>query len=303
MTRAAKTESGALTCDMPTDRSQHEFNRLQTWMDPALEPTEFLAAEFQNFLFPPHLHEAYAIGIIEEGGQRFRPGRGDPLVMPAGTLCVINPGVVHEGRPATDQGWRYRMFYPTPSLVARALGGPSGNVSPMSCLPRFAANVLVDAGLFNEFRALHRASGQQGALLERESRILIFLQRLFARHAAPGRKVEHAAGPRTAALARDFLHAHCQQRVRLADLAAAAGVSETQVIRSFSRETGMPPHAYLVALRVERAKRLIRAGRPLAGAALEAGFADQSHLNRHFRRLTGTTPGRFASDVEKPHLR
>jgi AraC-like DNA-binding protein len=85
--------------------------------------------------------------------------------------------------------------------------------------------------------------------------------------------------------------------ISIADLAQAAGVSATQVIRAFSTATGMPPHSYLVSLRVERAKAALRAGLSPAAAALDVGFSDQSQLTRHFKRLTGVTPGRFASEV------
>jgi AraC-like DNA-binding protein len=98
------------------------------------------------------------------------------------------------------------------------------------------------------------------------------------------------------AIVRDYLHAIAQSQVSIADLAQAAGVSNTQVIRAFSAGTGMPPHSYLVSLRVERAKAVLRTGTRPAEAAL-VGFSDQSQLTRHFKRLTGVTPGRFAAEV------
>jgi AraC-like DNA-binding protein len=103
--------------------------------------------------------------------------------------------------------------------------------------------------------------------------------------------------PRTVAIIRDYLHAMVQSQVAIADLAQAAGVSGTQVIRAFSAATGMPPHSYLVSLRVERAKALLRVGTGLAETALEVGFSDQSQFTRHFKRLTGVTPGRFAAEA------
>jgi AraC-like DNA-binding protein len=88
-----------------------------------------------------------------------------------------------------------------------------------------------------------------------------------------------------------------QSQATVADLAQAAGVSGTQVIWAFSAGTGMPPHSYLVSLRVERAKAALRAGMTPAEAVLDVGFSDQSQLTRHFKRLTGVTPGRFAAEA------
>ena len=74
-------------------------NQSKTWSDEAFGTTQFLFADYRDFAFPPHVHETFAIGVIETGGQRFRPGRASSLVMPAGTLCAINPGVVHDTGP------------------------------------------------------------------------------------------------------------------------------------------------------------------------------------------------------------
>jgi AraC-like DNA-binding protein len=94
--------------------------------------------------------------------------------------------------------------------------------------------------------------------------------------------------------ARDAIHERLCEPVRLVELAALAGVSCSSLLRAFTRELGMSPHAYLTSLRVARAQSLIEAGVPLAETAAEVGFVDQSHLNRHFRRMLGTTPARFA---------
>ena len=79
----------------------------------------------------------------------------------------------------------------------------------------------------------------------------------------------------------------------LLDIARALRKSPFQIIRRFRREMRMTPHAYLVALRIAQAIRLLRQGETIAQAAAAAGFSDQSHLTRHFKRWTGMTPGSF----------
>ena len=94
--------------------------------------------------------------------------------------------------------------------------------------------------------------------------------------------------------AREYVDAHLADDVSVATLAALAGLSPGYFARSFRRATGLPPHAWLVQRRVERAKALINAGGSLADVALAVGFVDQRHLNLHFRRVTGVTAGRYA---------
>jgi AraC family transcriptional regulator len=81
----------------------------------------------------------------------------------------------------------------------------------------------------------------------------------------------------------------------LAQMAAVAGLSPYHFARQFKAATGLPPHRYVIGHRVERAKRLLQGGDELSlgQVAAHAGFSDQSHFSRHFKRLVGVTPGQF----------
>jgi AraC family transcriptional regulator len=95
----------------------------------------------------------------------------------------------------------------------------------------------------------------------------------------------------------ELMRHRLREPLTLEELAEAAGVSPFHFARQFKTATGHPPHDYLVRLRVDRAQELIRqSGRnwTLAAIANESGFADQSHMARHFRRVLGVTPGAFA---------
>ena len=76
-------------------------------------------------------------------------------------------------------------------------------------------------------------------------------------------------------------------------VAKMAGVGKFHVARAFKKSTGLTPHRYLLALRVSRAKRLMREGWTPAAVAGEVGFADQSHLTRVFSSVAGITPGQY----------
>lgn len=92
----------------------------------------------------------------------------------------------------------------------------------------------------------------------------------------------------TAELERNF-----GEQIRLRDIESTSGFSVYQIIRAFRRDIGTTPHAYMMRLRVDYAALRLEAGDTIAGAAAEAGFADQSHMTRHFKRVFGTTPGKF----------
>jgi len=92
----------------------------------------------------------------------------------------------------------------------------------------------------------------------------------------------------------DYLRERISDSVTLDDLALHAGLDKFHLCRAFRAQIGMPPHAYLTHLRVARARRLLERGVVASQVASLVGFYDQSQLNRHFRRIVGTTPGRHA---------
>lgn len=92
----------------------------------------------------------------------------------------------------------------------------------------------------------------------------------------------------------EYIHAHLEQGLTLAELAAVVRMSPNYFASLFKQSTGLTPHQYVIQCRVEEAKRLLRQGKlTIAEIANSLGFAHQSHFNHHFKRLVGVTPKRF----------
>ena len=100
--------------------------------------------------------------------------------------------------------------------------------------------------------------------------------------------------PKALGTARDLLH-HVSGSVSAATLEAETGVDRYTLARGFRACFGTSPHRYLIGRRLDRVKAEIARGISLADAAYAAGFADQSHMTRHFKSRFGLTPGRYAA--------
>jgi AraC family transcriptional regulator len=157
-------------------------------------------------------------------------------------------------------------------------GGPGSRLYAESLASIFAVHLLRQYARCADGRALVSPSTLQGAtaLLEAGSRT--------------------GAQPRAVSDALAFIHANYPRELSLTGIAEAVHLSPFHLSRLFKQSLGVSPHQYLIQVRVNSARWLLSAGsgeRSLAEVATAVGFADQSHLTRHFKRVTGVTPRQF----------
>lgn len=236
--------------------------------------------------FPRHTHDQFGIGLIREGAQRSLSGRGMVEAGP-GMMITVNAGEVHDGMPIGDSGRRWSMLYFDPEVLhgmAIGLGAADGDVE-------FHHPVMDQRNLSARFESLYRATthaGGDGSAAE-ELALLLF-DRLV-----PARRMETGPLLPGIARARAMIDGSPARATSLAELAELCGASRFRTMRAFARATGLTPHAYILQKRLDLARRLIAGGMPLAQAAAESGFFDQSHMTRHFARVFGVTPGAYAA--------
>jgi AraC-like DNA-binding protein len=256
---------------------------------PGIEAVE---AETRH-VFPRHTHEQFGIGVIHRGAQKSFSGRGMVEAGPGDTITV-NPGEVHDGVPIGETGRSWQMLYFEPAIIADARLDMSEDKSADF---EFWNPVITRNALANRFRAAFAAmtaNNTTDAPMHREEALLLLLADIPSEGGRSAmRPFTSASISRSKALVDDNPTA----AVTLADLARESGMSRFQLLRGFAKATGLTPHAYLVQRRIHLARRLIAGGAPLAQAATDSGFADQSHMTRIFVRKYGITPGAFAAAV------
>jgi len=250
---------------------------------------ERLEARLVGQAFAPHRHDTYAIGITLSGVQTFRYRGARRHCLP-GQCHVLHPDETHDGGAGTAAGFIYRIVYLDPALVQQALGGKR--------LP-FVADPIVEPSEFQD--ALPPALWRLDARLDDVARVELVtaVADLLERVARPGDR-KPGSKPRTLRLAglsrvRELIAADPATRPDIETLEAVAGLDRWALARQFRAAFGTSPSRFRTMRQLDRARRMMRAGLPLAESAAAAGFADQSHMSRLFKRAYGLTPAKWAA--------
>jgi len=259
------------------------------WRDEALPFIEARSVEDgRKVCYGKHSHETFSIGAVSKGHCQYL--NGDKRVrVGAGTVVLMNPGDVHACNPSGDEQWGYSMLYisvPWLCAIQHDLGLSAGE----RFVP-FSATVSRQPQLYHGLNRLFAIlTDPEEEALRKHSAAVIFIT---AAHEALGAAAKHTDPPPHLARAAEFIRQHCLRSLKLEEICAEVNFSPSRLIGSFKRSYGLTPHAYQVNCRIEFCRAQLRRGHAIADVAVAAGFSDQAHLQRTFKRLVGATPGQY----------
>ncbi|MBA6096572.1 AraC family transcriptional regulator [Pseudomonas juntendi] len=252
---------------------------------------ESVRAHFVGHAYDPHWHDSFLVGVTEQGVQQFNCRRVRHRSTP-GQVFLLEPGDIHDGLSPTEEGFTYSTLYLDPLWLDQQLRSLFEH-APGGSLPSFADTLCHDQRLASATALAFRAVHDQDLRIVRQTATDELLARLtchlhWRRRINPDPRL-----PLSAQRARDYLHANLERDIGLDDLAQACGIDRFRLTRAFKAAFGIAPHAYLIQLRLTRARRLLAQGQSSAQVAVALGFADQSHLGRWFRRAYQLTPADY----------
>ena len=247
-------------------------------------------ARLVDYAYPPHCHDTWALLILDEGAIRYDLDRRSHGA--AGqAVRLLPPGIVHDGRPAPGvSGFRKRELYLDQGFLPAGLTGAAVDHTSLADPPLRAA-----------ISRLHDRLARGGEGLDAEARLALIGERIMAhltRAGSPAPAIRPEPG--IAGQLRQLLDAHLTGKVTLGQAAALLDRSVPHLVRCFTREFGLSPHAYLIGRRIDLARRLLLTGTPPADVAAVTGFWDQAHFTRHFKRHTSSTPAAYARSHARP---
>jgi AraC-like DNA-binding protein len=258
----------------------HEWVR--AWKPAVPGIHEVFHARFVDHAYPPHTHDTWTVFIVDEGAVRYDLETRHRGVGRA-RVTILPPHVVHDGRPATGSGFRKRVLYVGTDvlderLIGRAVDDPD----------------VRDPDVRDQLIELHDLLRDPTETLHAEATLAEVGQQI-RKHLGDRPDAAERPGPELAAGLRELLDEHRFETLTLAEAGSILHASPGHLVRCFTTTYGIAPHRYVVARRVEAARRRLLDGEPVALVASAVGFHDQAHLTRHFKRHVGTTPGRYAS--------
>jgi AraC-like DNA-binding protein len=259
--------------------------RLSFHRPDAAPGVELLAA--RDSFEPWHVyHERYAVCAVRTAATSIRyRGKVEPVA--DRSVSFFEPGEVHRNLKVHKRS-DFKVLFLDAAIfeqAAEALGGARA--------PHFDLNPRPTPGLFECVYAFGEAVERKAGVLEQQSRFASCLGHFLGCTERPVH-VTGAVGRSAVRRVQRYLVERYNHSVTLEELVTISGISKFHLVRAFSEVVGLPPHAYQLHVRIERARGLLRKGLLPIETAMAVGFADQSHLTRHFRKMWGITPGAYA---------
>lgn len=247
-----------------------------------------------DYAFRDHIHNEHVIWLNSANGEHFSLG-GNSKVLQPGSISIIEPGRVHSNRGFAGKNRHLRSLYLSPSFFSHIEKLITGEDIGKLELPTI---VLKNKRYWLQLLTLHELILHNHDQMIQEQTALELFKELCDEtlRCVDDRDIVNEPSSLVISLI-DFMHSNIAESIELMELAQLVNRTEFHVIRLFKKYVGMSPHAYLVQLRLEKARTLLENNVSIADAALQSGFSDQSHLTRKFKIRYGITPSVYVSSM------
>jgi AraC-like DNA-binding protein len=239
---------------------------------------ERFAADWRGHTTQHHAHPEYqlTLGLRGVGAFEYLGGRAR---IPPGCMAIFHPAEPHVlGNAERTVPWRVRVLH----VPARWL---EGRQRPLLQPAPLWVDASLQAAFEHVWMAFEESPQEMTTALARLAALLL---------ARPGLELPVKPGSEIVRRCLSLLAGALDRPVSMQELARAGRATPEQVRRAITQATGLPPLAWHLQRRIQEAKHLLMRGEGIATTALRTGFADQAHLTRHFKRLVGVSPARYA---------
>lgn len=261
------------------------------WRDARMPYVELRKiSDARRVCYAPHSHTHWSLGAVTEGRSTFCY-RDATHQISAGDIVMMNPHWVHACNPIENQPWAYLMLYVDAEWLSE-LRYQLGLLT-MPDWQDIATAVITQPALYAGYRDLAACLlDEQREIGEKQTALVEYLSTMMpvlAQESPAALPQAPSALEQVAA----YLRANCAADISLERLCQQSGYSAGHLIRAFKQHFGLTPHAYLINQRIQMGQKALKQGHPIVEAALNAGFNDQPHFQRTFKRLVAATPNQY----------
>ena len=233
-------------------------------------------------------HERYALCAcrVADAGWIYR---GREYWSTDRTSMILEPGESHRNTVVRQPSEFKVVFIP-----GEVLGNLAQELD-LRAAPHFSTANTADPQLFAALYAYCGIVESGEAQLAQQAALMRCLRLCFRYAEGSARAGSVRRGEKAVLRAKEYIIEHAEANILLEELCAISGLSKSRLIHAFHKYTGLPPHAFQLHVRIERAQTLLRKGTPATDVASQLGFSDQSHFNRHFKAIARMTPREYLS--------
>lgn len=246
--------------------------------------------------FPKHSHSGICLGVINRGTRIYSIDKRE-LYVDKGKAFVLNEGEVHSFK-ALNKGTHDYMCI---CFDKRCLINILGDIKHKILKGLLFSSIIDDSHLYMLINKFCSNLLNESIDLESEVLFLRIIEQLNINHSSSicsSKRIfnEH----RTVKLLREYIQDNYKDNISINQLSEISGLSPYYLIRLFSNEYGFAPHCYQNNIRIKKVKELLIDGEMrMSDIALEVGFADQSHMIKHFKNSVGITPSQYFKEMKK----
>ncbi len=269
-------------------------NSVQYHIPEGINGLELLTCSDAGYHFSPHFHDSYCIWLNASSAETYTY-KGNSGILQTGDVGIIAPGEVHSNSVFGSESRQLLTYYLNDDLLQAVALDISGRSDSSIELPTdFHSDTEAYMGLITLWQTLKTSK----STMERQSAFYEVLSLLINRYANPVQpEIDTGREQKRTSVVIEQFHDRIDEDLRLDELANLVDCTPYYLIRFFKKAIGMTPHAYLLHLRLEKAKNLLRQGHSIVDTAFATGFTDQSHLTRHFKAKLGIPPGVYQNQI------
>ncbi len=257
------------------------------WLDKNLPFVECRYSTNSGKYYKPHIHSTLSIGAIDNGEVLYKVEQENSLLK-RGSLAIINPNTLHQCNPLKEESRSYYMLYLDTKWclkIQQSFCKTDSFIEPNRI-------IIKDQELYKGYIECMDFLMRDEFLLEKEQKISTLIEKIF-RELMDCQDRETKKVPLHVEAIKEILTSNLDEDITLEDMSKKLKINPYTLLRNFKDKVGITPHAYRMNYRIEYAKKLLQQENQISYVALECGFYDQSHLNKHFKALTATTPREY----------